>query len=34
MLPVDEELQKVWRSVAIESMDEQKIEEYLERQVN
>ncbi|XP_066994949.1 transcription initiation factor IIE subunit beta [Anabrus simplex] len=32
MLPVDEEFQKLWRSVAVESMDDQKIEEYLERQ--
>jgi transcription initiation factor TFIIE subunit beta len=32
-LPVDEEFQKLWRSVAVESMDDQKIEEYLEKQV-
>ncbi|XP_049786494.1 general transcription factor IIE subunit 2 [Schistocerca gregaria] len=31
-LPVDEEFQKLWRSVAVESMDDQKIEEYLEKQ--
>jgi hypothetical protein len=30
---VDEEFQKLWRSVAVESMDDQKIEEYLEKQV-
>ncbi|XP_039254695.2 general transcription factor IIE subunit 2-like [Styela clava] len=29
---VDEEFQKLWRSVAIESMDETKIEEYLNQQ--
>ena len=33
-LPVDEEFQKLWRSVAVESMDDQKIEEYLEKQVS
>lgn len=32
-LPIDEEFQKLWRSVAVESMDDQKIEEYLEKQV-
>lgn len=32
-LTVDEEFQKLWRSVAVESMDDQKIEEYLEKQV-
>lgn len=32
-LIVDEEFQKLWRSVAVESMDDQKIEEYLEKQV-
>lgn len=31
-LTVDEEFQKLWRSVAVESMDDQKIEEYLEKQ--
>jgi transcription initiation factor TFIIE subunit beta len=31
---VDEEFQKLWRSVAVESMDDQKIEEYLEKQVS
>uniref|UniRef100_UPI00358EE031 transcription initiation factor IIE subunit beta isoform X1 n=1 Tax=Myxine glutinosa TaxID=7769 RepID=UPI00358EE031 len=29
---VDEEFKKLWRSVPIESMDEEKIEEYLKRQ--
>lgn len=32
LLPVDDEFQKLWRSVAVESMDDQKIEEYLEKQ--
>jgi len=32
-LTVDEEFQKLWRAVAVESMDDQKIEEYLEKQV-
>lgn len=31
---MDEEFQKLWRSVAVESMDDQKIEEYLEKQVS
>uniref|UniRef100_T1HWQ6 Transcription initiation factor IIE subunit beta n=1 Tax=Rhodnius prolixus TaxID=13249 RepID=T1HWQ6_RHOPR len=31
-LGLDEEFQKLWRSVAVESMDDQKIEEYLEKQ--
>ncbi|KAL0279845.1 UNVERIFIED_CONTAM: hypothetical protein PYX00_001318 [Menopon gallinae] len=31
-LAVDEEFQKLWRAVAVESMDDQKIEEYLEKQ--
>lgn len=31
-LTVDEEFQKLWRAVAVESMDDQKIEEYLEKQ--
>lgn len=30
--PVDEEFKKLWRSVAVDSMDDQKIEEYLEKQ--
>lgn len=34
ILPIDEEFQKLWRSVAVENMDDQKIEEYLEKQVN
>jgi transcription initiation factor TFIIE subunit beta len=29
---VDEEFQKLWRSVAVDGIDESKIEEYLERQ--
>lgn len=29
---VDEEFQKLWRSVAVDGIDEQKIEEYLQRQ--
>ncbi|KAG8593592.1 hypothetical protein GDO81_000893 [Engystomops pustulosus] len=29
---VDEEFQKLWRSVPVDSMDEEKIEEYLKRQ--
>lgn len=32
-LPIDDEFQKLWRAVAVESMDDQKIEEYLEKQV-
>ncbi|KAF6201153.1 hypothetical protein GE061_005600 [Apolygus lucorum] len=31
-LGLDEDFQKLWRSVAVESMDDQKIEEYLEKQ--
>ncbi|KAK6627625.1 hypothetical protein RUM44_010103 [Polyplax serrata] len=31
-LNVDEDFQKLWRAVAVESMDDQKIEEYLEKQ--
>jgi transcription initiation factor TFIIE subunit beta len=30
---VDEEFQKQWRAVAVESMDDAKIEDYLEKQV-
>ncbi|XP_074605405.1 transcription factor IIEbeta [Brevipalpus obovatus] len=30
-LKVDEEFQKMWRSVAVDGLDEQKIEEYLEK---
>ncbi|KAJ4449287.1 hypothetical protein ANN_00685 [Periplaneta americana] len=33
-LPVYDEFQKLWRSVAVESMDDLKIEEYLEKQGN
>ncbi|XP_023593593.1 transcription initiation factor IIE subunit beta isoform X1 [Trichechus manatus latirostris] len=29
---VDEEFQKLWRSVTVDSMDDEKIEEYLKRQ--
>ncbi|XP_063227978.1 general transcription factor IIE subunit 2 [Bacillus rossius redtenbacheri] len=32
LLPVDEEFQKLWRSIAVESIDDQKIDEYLEKQ--
>ncbi|KAJ8866631.1 hypothetical protein PR048_032491 [Dryococelus australis] len=31
-MPVDEEFQKLWRSIAVESIDDQKIDEYLEKQ--
>jgi len=31
-LPIDEEFQKLWRSVAVDAMDDQKIEEYLDKQ--
>ncbi|NXW05844.1 T2EB factor, partial [Fregetta grallaria] len=31
-LTVDEEFQKLWRSIPVDSMDEEKIEEYLKRQ--
>ena len=31
-LPVDEEFQKLWRSVAVDGIDETKIEEYLAKQ--
>ncbi|XP_020297048.1 transcription initiation factor IIE subunit beta [Pseudomyrmex gracilis] len=30
--PVDEEFQKLWRGVAVDAMDDQKIDEYLEKQ--
>lgn len=30
---VDDEFQKQWRAVAVESMDDAKIEDYLEKQV-
>ena len=33
-LPVDEEFQKLWRGIAVESVDDDKIEEYLEKQVS
>lgn len=31
-MPVDEEFQKLWRSVAVDAMDDAKIDEYLEKQ--
>lgn len=31
-LPVDDDFQKLWRSVAVDAMDEAKIDEYLEKQ--
>ncbi|KAH0949169.1 hypothetical protein HN011_000696 [Eciton burchellii] len=31
-LPLDEEFQKLWRAVAVDAMDDQKIDEYLEKQ--
>lgn len=31
-LPIDEEFQKLWRSVAVDAMDDAKIEEYLDKQ--
>lgn len=31
-LPVDEEFQKLWRAVAVDAMDDGKIDEYLEKQ--
>lgn len=31
-LPIDDEFQKLWRSVAVDAMDDQKIEEYLDKQ--
>lgn len=33
-LPVDDEFQKLWRSVAVDAMDDGKIDEYLEKQGN
>ncbi|XP_011877090.1 PREDICTED: general transcription factor IIE subunit 2 [Vollenhovia emeryi] len=30
--PIDEEFQKLWRAVGVDSMDDQKIDEYLEKQ--
>lgn len=30
--PVDEEFQKLWRAVAVDAMDDAKIDEYLEKQ--
>lgn len=31
-LVIDEEFQKLWRSVAVDAMDDAKIDEYLEKQ--
>ena len=31
-LPVDEEFQKLWRSVAVDGIDDAKIEDYLDKQ--
>ncbi|XP_025830316.1 general transcription factor IIE subunit 2 [Agrilus planipennis] len=31
-MPIDEEFQKLWRSVAVDAMDDEKIDEYLEKQ--
>lgn len=31
-LPIDEEFQKLWRSVGVDVMDDAKIDEYLEKQ--
>nr|XP_022902155.1 general transcription factor IIE subunit 2 [Onthophagus taurus] len=31
-MPIDEEFQKLWRSVAVDAMDDAKIDEYLEKQ--
>lgn len=31
-LPIDDEFQKLWRSVAVDAMDDAKIDEYLEKQ--
>lgn len=31
-MPIDEEFQKLWRSVAVDGIDDNKIEEYLENQ--
>lgn len=33
-LVVDDEFQKLWRGIAVESVDDDKIEEYLEKQVS
>ena len=30
--PIDDEFQKLWRSVAVDGIDDNKIEEYLEKQ--
>ena len=30
--PVDDEFQKLWRAVAVDAMDDAKIDEYLEKQ--
>lgn len=31
-MPIEEEFQKLWRSVAVDGIDDNKIEEYLEKQ--
>ena len=31
-MTIDEEFQKLWRSVAVDAMDDEKIEEYLDKQ--
>ena len=31
-MPIEEEFQKLWRSVAVDGLDDNKIEEYLEKQ--
>lgn len=31
-MPIDDEFQKLWRSVAVDGIDDNKIEEYLEKQ--
>lgn len=32
LIPIDEEFQKLWRSVNVDNLDDQKIDEYLEKQ--
>ena len=31
LMPIDEEFQKLWRAVAVDGIDDNKIEEYLEK---
>lgn len=33
-ITIDEEFQKLWRSVAVDAMDDAKIDEYLDKQGN